>query len=246
MPRKPYLLYYWPGLQGRGEFVRLLLEDADAPYVDVAREPASVAGGMPALTRMMGRSTLGLLEPFGPPFLRHGRLVIAQTANILAWLAPRHGLIGNDERGRLFANQLQLTIADYLSEVHDTHHPVAVSLYYEDQKAEARRRSQHFLAERLPKFLGYFERVLGANGGRFLVGKRHSYVDLSAFQILEGTAYAFPRAFKKAARKLPLLLALRDRVGARPRLRTYLESERRVPFNEYGIFRRYPELDVEP
>lgn len=240
---KPYLLYYWPSIQGRGEFVRLALEDAGAPYVDVAREPPEVAGGMKAMMALLNRTTPGLTEPFGPPFLRHGKLVIAQTANILAWLAPRHGLVPGDERSRLFANQLQLTIADFVAEVHDTHHPIAVSLYYEDQKAEARAKSRHFLAERLPKFMGYFERVLRAGNGRFLVGRKHSYVDLSAFQIVEGMAYAFPKAWKKASRGLPNLLALRDRVAARPRIAAYLASDRRLPWNEQGIFRRYPELD---
>ena len=245
MKRTGYELYYWPGLQGRGEFIRLALEDAGAPYVDVVRLPRSEGGGIEALMKFLnGHAPAGVLEPLGPPFLKHGKLVIAQTANILAWLAPRHGLVGASEAHRLRANQLQLTIADFVSEVHDTHHPIAVGLHYEDQKPEALRRARAFTAERLPKYLGYFERVLSANGGRFSVGRAHSYVDLSLFQVMAGLAYAFPKAMAREAKRLPRLVALQERVAARPGIAAYLASERRVPFNETGIFRRYPELDA--
>ena len=40
-----YELHYWPRIQGRGEFVRLALEQAGAEYVDVARGPKSSGGG---------------------------------------------------------------------------------------------------------------------------------------------------------------------------------------------------------
>ena len=190
------------------------------------------------------RARQGFHPPFAPPFLRAGRLLIAQVANILQYLAPHLGLIGTGESERLFAHQLQLTIADVVAEVHDTHHPVSSNLYYQDQRTEARRSAQAFLSERMPKYLAYFERVLAQSPkGRHLVGRSFCYVELSMFQLLVGLEYAFPRAFSKRARSIPGLLALRDRVAQRPRLAVYLASPRRVPFNEEGIFRHYPELD---
>jgi glutathione S-transferase len=237
-------LYYWPTIQGRGEFVRLAFEDAGVRYVDVARLPRDEGGGESAIARvLLGRA--GSQLPFAPPVLRVGRLLIAQTANILQYLAPRLGLIGKTKSARLFAVQLQLTIADCVAEVHDTHHPIASSLHYEDQRREARRRSAHFTGERMPKYLGYFERLLGGpTKRRHLVGGAVSYVDLSMYQLLSGLAYAFPRAFSLLAPSIPGLLALGASVASRPRLAAYLSSERRIPFNEDGIFRHYPELDA--
>ena len=233
-----YELYYWPSIQGRGEFIRLALEEAGAPYVDVARGPA----GVRALLEVLNEAAA--IPPFAAPFLRSGPLTIAQMPNILLYLAPRHGLVPADEASRIAANQLMLTIADLVNEVHETHHPVATGLYYEDQKPEAARRAKGFLAERVPKFLGYFEAILErAPGKRHLVGDALSYVDLAQFQMIEGLEYAFPHAMKKLAPKIPRLLALRDMVAARPRIKAYLASERRLPFNEQGIFRHYPELD---
>jgi glutathione S-transferase len=230
-------LYYWPTIQGRGEFIRLAFEDAGARYVDVARTP----GGMDEMMRILDGKRPGLV-PLAPPFLKVGKQTIAQTAAILCFVAPRLGLVPRDEASRVAAHQLQLTMLDLLDEVHCTHHPIAVSLYYQDQRKEARRRAAPFIAERLPKFLGYFERLL-ARKPPFLVGRRHSYVDLSAFQMMAGLAYAFPHAMARLAPKLPRLAALRDRVAARPRIVAYLASDRRLPFNEEGIFRHYPELD---
>ncbi len=221
-------LFYWPEIQGRGEFVRLALEDAGAPYVDVARQP----GGMQRMQALLNER-LG----FAPPLLRAGRLVLAQTPTILHWLAPRINLAPAQEAARARLSQAQLTIADWLVEVHDTHHPIASSLYYEEQKREAKRRAGLFLRERLPKFLGYFE-------ASARTGKRISYVDLSLFQMIEGLRYAFPRVMRKLERKHPALVALHDRVAARPLIRAYLSSERRLPFNQQGIFRHYPELDA--
>jgi glutathione S-transferase len=240
MPR--YELYYWPGIQGRGEFVRLSLEDAGADYVDVARE----RGGMARMMRFLDGKERGLL-PFAPPFLKSGRLVIAQTAHILAFLGPRLSLVPRDEASRIAAHQLQLTITDLVAEVHGTHHPVASGLYYEDQRREARIAAKHFIRERIPKFLGYFEQVLRRNGsakGRHLVGGGTSYVDLSLFQVVEGLRYAFPRAMARIERRVPRVVAVHDAVAARPRLADYLSSPRRIPFNEDGIFRHYPELDA--
>src|SRR5881398_1401147 len=235
-------LYYWPTIQGRGEFVRLLLEEAGADYVDVAR----AKGGMAGMMRFLEGEEPGAL-PFAPPFVKGGDAVVSQTANILAFLAPRLGLVPRDEALRAEASQIQLTIADFVDEIHDTHHPIAGSLYYEDQKREARRRARLFVKERLARYLGWIEDVVARNrrsGGRWLVGRDLTYVDLSAFQVIEGLRYAFPNAMARLERRIPRLVALRDRVAERPRMAAYLQSERRLPFNQEGIFRHYPELDA--
>jgi len=239
-----YELYYWPGIQGRGEFVRLALEEAAADYVDVARMPARDGMGMPALMRILDdRATAR--PPFAPPILKAGRQVIAQTANILLFLGPRLRLAPKAEAARLWAHQLQLTVADFVTEIHDTHHPIAGSLYYHEQKREAKRRAEDFRTECLPKFLDYFEDVLARNpvGDRHLVGKSLSYVDLSVFQTVAGLDYAFPRAMARLKSKLPRLMALHDRVMARPRIAAYLASDRRLAFSTEGVFRYYPKLD---
>lgn len=232
-----YELYYWPMIQGRGEYIRLALEDAGADYVDAARRGS---GESRMIAMMKGR---GATPPFAPPFLKAGKLVIGQTANILLYLGPRHGLAPKAEAQRLWVHQLQLTIADFVDEVHDTHHPLGTSLYYEDQRPAAKRRSSEFWSDRVPKFLGYFERLIGASGGPYLNGRRLCYADLSLFQIVEGLRYAFPNNMKRFERKVPHLIDLRDRVAARPNIKAYLASDRRIPFNEDGIFRRYPALD---
>jgi glutathione S-transferase len=235
-----YELYYWPSIQGRGEFVRLALEDAGAAYLDVARR----GGGVERMLRLIdGRAVERL--PFAPPYLRAGKQIVAQTANILLFLGGRLGLAPASEAGRLWTHQLQLTIADLVDEAHDTHHPIAGSLYYEDQRTEAKRRTADFLATRAPKYLGYFEDVLAHNraGDAWLVGRRATYADLSLFQVVEGLRYAFPRAAKRLERRHRRVVALHERVRQRPRLAAYLASKRRIPFNEMGIFRHYPELD---
>lgn len=243
MAEPEYALYYWPGIQGRGEFVRLAFEEAGAPYVDVARLPRSKGGGVEAILRVL-RGELGPHVPYAPPVLRAGEVVVAQTAAILHFLGPRLGLVPRDPTVRLWAHQLQLTLADLVMETHDTHHPVAVSLSYEDQRDEARRRASHFTAERIPKFLGYFERVLEAAGGRYALGARPSYVDLSLFQVMEGLRHAFPHAMGGVEPRIPRLVALAAAVQERPRIASYLASPRRLPFSTQGIFRHYPELDV--
>lgn len=235
-----YELYYWDGIQGRGEYVRLALEEAGADYVDVAR-------GKGGQAKMMKLMQGGATPSFAPPYLKAGKLLIGQTANILLYLGEKEGLAPRTEAGRLWTHQLQLTISDLVVEIHDTHHPIASSLYYEDQKPEAKRRAADFLAHRVPKYLGYFERVLKANKsgkGRHLVGARVTTADLSLFQIVAGLRYAFPKAMKKIERKFPLVAGVHDAVASRPRIRAYLESPRRIPFNEMGIFRHYPELDA--
>ena len=214
-----YALYYWPMIQGRGEYVRLALEDAAAAYDDVARK----GGGMAAMMRMMEAKGT---PPFAPPFLKAGSLVIAQTANILLYLGARHGLAPKGEGGKLWVHQLQLTIADFVLEIHDTHHPLGPSLY-----------------ERVPKYLGYFEDLMEEGGGAYITARKATYVDLSLFQLVAGLRYAFPKRMKAFEGKVPRLVELHDRVAARPNIKSYLASERRIPFNEQGVFRQYKELD---
>ena len=240
-----YELYYWPGLQGRGEFVRLALEEAGADYVDIALVPEEQGGGVPAMTRLLAGDDV-LRPPFAPPFLKCGKQLIGQTANILLFLGGRLKLAPRDMAGKLWTHQLQLTLADLVTEVHDTHHPIDTGRFYEEQRTAAKQRSAAFLAQRLPKYLAYFERVLQRNLGRGpgLVGDGITYVDLSMAQVIAGLRFAFPSASRKALATCPSLCALHDAVFARPRLKAYLASGRRVAFNNDGIFRRYPELDT--
>jgi glutathione S-transferase len=239
----PYELYYWPNIPGRGEFVRLVLEEAGVAWIDVGRRPRKQGDGIEAVLAFYAGRNEG--HPvFAPPVLKQGELVLAQTAAICHFLGRHHGLAPRDEAGEAHALELQLTLADLVDEVHDTHHPISAMLYYEEQKAAAKKRAAHFVKERLPRFLGYFERVLEHSGGDWLVGRKVSHADLSLFQALEGLAYAFPRAFARAGEATPRVLALRERVRARPRIAAYLASARRLPFNQEGIFRHYPELDV--
>lgn len=238
-----YEFFYWPSIQGRGEFIRLTLEEGGADYVDVARMPARAGMGMPALMRIL-EDTRAAHPPFAPPVLKAGKTVIAQTANILLFLGPRLGLAPKSEAMRLWAHQLQLTVADFVAEIHDTHHPIAGELYYHEQKRESKRRAREFRATRLPKFLAYFEDVLERNGGRWMLGRALSCVDLSMFQVIAGLDYAFPRAMARSKRKCPLLTDLQRRVTERPRITAYLASGRRIAFNQDDIFRRYPELDA--
>ena len=239
-----YELYYWPHIPGRGEFVRLVLEEGGADYTDIARRPEGEGGGRPPVQRMLEPAADGR-TPFAPPILKAGTLLISQTANILLYLGPRLGLAPKSEPARLFVNGLQMTIADLVVEAHDTHHPVAKSLYYEEQKAEALRRAENFRTLRLPKYLGYFERLVAANPGRsrHLVGKSVTYADLSLFQVLEGLDYAFPRAMRRLKAAHPGLAALQGEVRGRPRIAAYLASPRRMAFNQHGLVRHYPELD---
>ncbi len=233
-----YELYYWPSIQGRGEFVRLALEEAGADYIDVARDDNS------KMIRLLSGKKVET-PPFAPPFLKSGDMLIGQTANILLYLGGRHGLAPQDEAGRLWANQLQLTIADWVAEIHDTHHPVASGMYYEDQKEEAARRTADFRDVRLPKFLGYFERVLERNprGAAHLIGNSISYPDLSLFQVISGLLYAFPLTMERLAGEYLRVMQLHVRIGQRPRIAAYLASPRRIGFNDEGIFRHYDELD---
>ena len=241
-----YELFYWNGLQGRGEFVRLALEEAGADYVDVARSKAS-GQGPEAMLALLEGDTLAQ-PPFAPPFLRDGDVIISHAANILLYLGPKLGLAPDGDALRHTLHAVQLTITDCVAEVHDTHHPIAAGDYYEDQKAAALARSADFLRHRMPKYLGYFERVLARNphGPAHILGQELSYVDLSLFQLFAGLRYAFPRSTANLTHDYPLLAAVHDSVASRPNIARYLASKRRIPFNESGVFRRYAELDVAP
>jgi glutathione S-transferase len=236
-----YELYYWPSIQGRGEFVRLALEEAGADYADVARRPGR--RGVPSMMKLMASRRVAH-PPYAPPFLKAGKLIIAQTAEILFFLGPRLNLAPRDEAGRLWAHQLQLTIADLVVRIHDTHHPVSGWLYFEEQRPAAKRRTKDFWRYQAPKMLGYFEGVLRQNRGKYSVGRRLTYVDLSLFQIVEGLRYAFPKRMKRFERKIPALVALHDRVAKRPRIKAYLASKRRIPFSQWGIYRYFKELEA--
>ena len=245
MTQAPYKLYYWPSLQGRGEFIRLAFEETQTPYIDVARQPQNAGGGVSAIQALLRGDHAGL-RPLAPPIVVAGDVVLAQVANILMFLGPRLGLAPNDEAGRAAVNQLQLSLADLVAEVHDTHHPISNGLYYEDQKPEAIRRTESFREQRMPKFLGYFEDALtrnSAGAGKYLFGDNLTYADLSMFQVMTGLEYAFPKAYTRVTATTPKLLALREHVASRPNVAAYLASPRRLANNESDIFRRYPELD---
>ena len=240
----PYEFYYWPMIQGRGEVVRLALEEAGASYIDVARSDEEQEDNRAAILAILQDTNLER-PPFAPPFLSDNGLIIAQAAAILQYLAPRINLIGTEEAERVFAHQIQLTVTDFLMEVHDTHHPLASALYYEDQVEEAIKRSANFIEMRIPKYLEYFEKILNNNksDSGWLISDKLTYPDLSLFQIIEGLNYAFPNAFSKIGENYPKALALRERVRNRPNTAAYLASNRRIPFNTKGVFRHYPELD---
>jgi glutathione S-transferase len=239
-----YQLYYWSGIQGRGEFIRLALEEAGASYIDVALQSEEQGGGDQAIVDVLAATDIER-PPFAPPILKAGRQWIAQTPNILLFLGSRLGLAPRDAAGKLWTHQLQLTISDLYLEIFHTHHPLGDGYAYEEQKPAAKRRTKDFLTVRLPKFLGYFERVVERNPARgpWLVGARLSYADLSLAQVLAGLRYAFPAATRRELRDRPRLRALHDAVFARPRIKRYVASGRRLDFNNQDLFRRYPELD---
>lgn len=236
-----YALYYWPGIQGRGEFIRLALEEGGAAYRDVALEAED---GGAEVTQVLSNPRIRR-PPFAPPVLKAGRQYIAQTPNILLFLGRKLALAPRDRAAEIWTHQLTLTILDLYVENFSTHHPLGDAYAYEEQKAAARRRTKDFLKTRLPKFLGYFERVIERNGGRgpWMVGTRLSYADLSMAQVIAGLRYAFPRATRRVLRARPRLCALHDHVFERPRIALYLASGRRLAFNNEDLFRHYPELD---
>jgi glutathione S-transferase len=229
-----YDLWYWPGIPGRGEFVRITLEAGGIAYRERGREPdADITSQLKQYQDT---------QPFAPPWLDTGELVIAQTANILLFLGKRHGLAPLDDKGRFWTNQLQLTIMDMTAEAHDVHHPVSVSAYYEDQKAAAAQAAASFRAERMPKFFTHFSKALSAHGGLFLCGERWCYADLGLYVLVSGLNFAFPRRMAALKADFPLLFDHHVRIAALPELQDYLASDRHLPFGD-GIFRHYPELD---
>jgi glutathione S-transferase len=241
-----YRLYYWDGLQGRGEFVRLALEEAGADYVEVARGSESKGLGTGAMLDVLNSKDEDY-PPYAPPFLQDGDLIVSQTANILFYLGPKLNLAPAVDSLRYVANGLQLTIADMVTEAHDTHHPLASGMYYEEQKEPAKVRATEFIDHRIPKFMRYFERVLRQNpaGDTYMVGDALTYVDLSMFQLIDALHYAFPRAMKHFGEHYPRLAALHDAVLKRPNIAAYLASTRRIAYNESCVFRHYPELDKD-
>ena len=232
-----YELYYWTGIQGRGEYIRLALEEAGAPYSDMAREQGD--GVIEALTEQAQTPS------FAPPFLKDGELILGQVSAILSYLGDKLDLAPRDPHQRLWTQQIQLTIADLVVEGHDAHHPLGMGKYYEDQKPEAKRRAKEFREQRVPKFLDWFETILSRNpkGPDHLVGARLSYADLSLFQIVEGLDYAFPKLMGRIGKHYPKTRSLHDTVAERPNIKAYLDSDRRLPGNEDDLFRHYPELD---
>ena len=238
MTDRPYDLWYWPSIQGRGEFVRLALEAANISYRDRARED-----GADALTADLDARTG--IRPFAPPYLvAPDGFTIAQVAHILTWLADRHDLGMGELQGDLGLIMLQLTVTDIVAEVHGVHHPVAGSLYYDDQKDAAKIAAQHFRDERIPKFFAYFEEALSQNEGPFVAGAKWTHIDTSLFQLVQGLRYMFPAGMAAVEGDYPRLIACHDAVAALPGIVSYLASDRRIPFNQDGIFRHYPELDA--
>lgn len=237
-----YELHYWPTIPGRGEFIRLALEAAGAPYIDVAR--LDDGEGLKKSERVMRDRKLAH-PPFAMPFLKDGDVVVAETAAILLYLAPTLKLVARNEQARIFTHQIQLTLADLVDEVHATHHPVATGLTYEEQQPEALRAAREFCRDRLPHYIDWLESIVARNpaGQRFLVGGKLSYADLSLMQVVDGLRYAFPLAAERALQRAPWVRKVRDRVAGLPRIAAYLKSERRLAFNQDGIFRQYPELD---
>ncbi|CAK7218309.1 hypothetical protein SBRCBS47491_003466 [Sporothrix bragantina] len=253
-----YKLIYWPGLPGRGEHVRLAFEEAGVVYEDTAMHEDAVQTVLAQIsTDNLATGSAPNVPPLAPPILEHGDLTISQTSNILMYLAPQLNLAANtssDDPNAIYRlNALVLTALDGLSnEVHDSHHPICTSLYFKDQRTEAIRSSKQYVKERLPKFLGYFERVLKAQAERdaenkWLYGTEFTYADLVLFQCLDGTSHQFPRAVKQLREggEYERLFALYEAVKQRPNIAAYLASERRQAYGE-GIYRYYKELDVVP
>ena len=247
-----YHLIYWPGIPGRGEHVRLALEQAGAEYTDTAH----VEDGIKTVSSQISKENKGDSinpPPLAPPILKHGEYTISQTPNILLYLGTKLGLAPTTEEdpvGIYHVNELTLTALDGLSnEPHDVHHPIAVAEYYENQKEEAAKKAKDYRENRLPKFFEYFERVLSGDaskGGEYLYGGQLTYADLVLFQTVDGVSFAFPRrvgSLKKSG-DYDKVFALYDRVKALEKIKAYLESDRSQEYS-MGIYRHYPELDAE-
>ena len=238
----PYRLVYWPTIPGRGEFVRVILEDVGAAYIDVARLPEAEGGGSRAVVGFLADPPPGL-RPLACPVLVADDLVLAQSVAIAMLLGERHHRLPGDGAGRYGVQQVLLTMTDLVAEVHSVHHPISTSLRYEDQREAAIVGARPFHAQRLPKYLDWLERLLADNGDEVLVGAGTTVADLWVLPLLDGLDYAFPRSMAALAPRVARLRGLRDRVASRPPLVTYLASARHRPHNLSGIFRHYPELD---
>lgn len=191
-----YTLLYHPDIPGRGEYIRLAFEASGVPYSDPANESKEGVGQVYTCCSPDSLGEDGNPPPFAPPMLRvsgagkNGKsLLINQTPNILFYLGKELGLAGEEEADKWHVNELALTALDFSNETHDTHHPIAVMKVYEDQKEEALKKSTQFRENRIPKYFGYFERVLKGNeagGGRYLVGGKLTYADTTLWQVLDG------------------------------------------------------------
>ena len=228
-------LWYWPDIPGRGEFIRVALEAAEVEYADMAREKGAEA----LLEDMASRSGIA---PLAPPYIIDGDLCLGQTAHILAVLADRYGFGAGELATDLQLIQLQLDVSDIVAEVHAVHHPISGALYYRDQMDAAYEAAQHFRETRIPKYLDHFEQALAVNCGPCVLGDHWTHVDTSLFQLLEGLDYMFPS--RMAELDYPRLALCREAVMEIDGIDAYLGSERRLAFNEDGLFRHYPELDA--
>lgn len=250
-----YELLYHPSIPGRGEFIRLCFEATGVAYTDIANEKPNGYDEVQNICKPNNNDTTN--PPiFAPPALRvpgagpnGSPLLISQTPNILMYLAERLGLAPEDEAGTYHVYQLAFTALDLNNEVHDTHHPLAVEKYYEEQKDAALEKARDVREKRLPKFLAYFEACLGFNKekgggeGRFLVGSRLTFADLVVWQVIDGLRFAFPKEMEARAGEYPdLLKGFYEGIKQEGGLKEYLKSERRLPYSQ-GIFRYYPELD---
>lgn len=241
-----YELFYWPFLQGRGELVRVFFEDAGIDYVDVARQPKTEGGGTEAVLKLV-REGQGKIVPYASPIVRiEGEHLVWQSSNILQVVAEREGLLPEGLIARSHLQGLQLTAADLIHEAHDTHHPIATSLTYEEQAEAAAEAAQAFIDQRIPNFLWMFEETLLRSGGDYLLGEDATYADTTLFQAIAGLTYAFPKAMAHYGDQFAHVMAHAEKVKQRPMLAAYLASDRRLPFNEQGIFRHYDALDLLP
>ena len=184
--------------------------------------------------------------PFAPPFLRDGGVIVSHAAAILLYPGRADRTRANRRRTGAYGRTRYRAITDIVAEVYNSHHPIDADKWFHEQKDAAIARAAVFRRDRMPKYsFGWFERLLAANpaGVDHLVGGFVTYADLSLFQLVEGLRFAFPLASERTLARLPRVTALHKAMAERPRLKAYLASERRVPFKETGIFRRYPELD---
>lgn len=259
-PKRPrtnptFELLYHPSVPGRGEFIRLALEAASIPYNDVANnDKKGYSIVQAACSPKSTGDTDGNPPAFAPPALRvpgagkDGKtLLIYQTPNILIYLGPHLGLAPEDEVERLWVNQNMLTALDLNNETHDTHHPIAVMQYYEDQKEEALKKSKNFRENRIPKYFSFFERVLKGNEetgkGKYLVSDMLTYADTTLWQVMDGLHFAFPKELEARSNDYPLLFGtFYPSIKEEKHLKEYLASDRRLPYS-MGVFRHYPELD---